>query len=287
MLRPRPYELLDLDGGEWSPEACQIFGVDAASLPRIAPNAGPVGETTAFGPPLPVTGLCVDQQAALFAERCFEAGQTKCTYGTGAFVLAAAGKRPRRSTGGLAACVAWRLGGETEYCLDGQVYTAGAAVTWLEQLGVIRDAAQLDDLCGQRAPAADEPLFVPALAGLGAPWWRPDARATLSGLSLASGRSEVARSVVWGMVAADRPARQVDRVRPRRPLWRPSCRRWTDAFAQPASGAGRPAPDARRGLPVSRGDRARRGSVRAHRCRPRCAPADAWRRGSPETSSSR
>jgi glycerol kinase len=193
--------LLDLDSGEWSSEACGLFGIDADDLPTVMPNAAHFGETEAFGPKLPVTGLCVDQQAALFAERCLAPGETKCTYGTGAFVLAAAGNHARRSGSGLAACIAWRLGSRTDYCLDGQVYTAGAAVDWLSRIGVIRDAAELDTLCGTRPPAADEPLFVAALAGLGAPWWRPQARGSFSGLSLASGRGELARALVWGIAA--------------------------------------------------------------------------------------
>ena len=93
-----------------------------------------VGETSAFGGPLAVTGLAVDQQAALFAQSCHAAGEAKCTYGTGAFLLATVGERPIRSRAGLAACVAWRLAGRTTYCLDGQAYTAGAAVGWLQTI---------------------------------------------------------------------------------------------------------------------------------------------------------
>ena len=109
----------------------------------MADCAGIVGETTAFGPALPVAGLAVDQQAALLAERCFAAGQAKCTYGTGAFLLVTAGTQPVRSSGGLAASVAWRLGGAPAYCLDGQVYTAGAAVRWLGEVGLLAGPASL------------------------------------------------------------------------------------------------------------------------------------------------
>jgi glycerol kinase len=193
--------LLDLATAGWSDEACSVFGLDRAAQPDVVDCDATVGETGAFGPPVPVSGLAVDQQAALFAQSCFAPGEAKCTYGTGAFVLANAGAAPPRSATGLAACVAWRLSGDTSYCLDGQVYTAGAAVSWLERLGIIESAAQIDALCAGGSPAADAPLFVPALAGLGAPFWAPDARAAWSGMSLASDRADLVRAVIWGIAA--------------------------------------------------------------------------------------
>src|SRR5437867_416117 len=114
---------------------------DPDSQPQIVDCDAVVGETDAFGEMLPVTGLAVDQQAALFAESCFEAGEAKCTYGTGAFILATAGEQVARSESRLAACVAWRLGGSTTYCLDGQVYTAGSVVSWLQELDLISEPA--------------------------------------------------------------------------------------------------------------------------------------------------
>jgi glycerol kinase len=113
--------LLDLKSTSWSAEACAVFELDPDAQPTIVDCDAAIGETRAFGDPLPVTGLVVDQQAALFAESCFEAGEAKCTYGTGAFILANAGERVPRSQSRLAACVAWRLGGAATYCLDGQV----------------------------------------------------------------------------------------------------------------------------------------------------------------------
>ena len=193
--------LLDLDATRWSAEACSLFELDAAEQPEIVDCAGPAGETTAFGSALPVTGLAVDQQAALFAESCFDAGEAKCTYGTGAFLLATAGGRPSRSSNRLAACVAWRIGGEATYCLDGQIYTAGAALSWLERLGLITHAADLDGLPATDSDHGDEAIFVPALAGLGAPAWSPDARGGWVGLSLATSREELVRAVAWGLAA--------------------------------------------------------------------------------------
>jgi glycerol kinase len=189
--------LLDLESTSWSAEACEAFGLDPEAQPRIVDCDAGVGETAVFGDPLPVTGLAVDQQAALFAESCFEPGEAKCTYGTGAFILANAGERVVRSPSRLAACVAWRLGGETTYCLDGQVYSAGSAVSWLQGLELIGDAAELDRAGG----VDDDVLFIPALAGLGAPFWAPEARGAWFGLSMATHRADLVRALVWGIAA--------------------------------------------------------------------------------------
>ena len=189
--------LMHLDTTTWSDEACALFGIDPDSQPQIVDCAAPVGETSAFGGALPVTGLAVDQQAALFAESCFQAGQAKCTYGTGAFILANAGQRAVRSRSRLAACVAWRLGGATTYCLDGQVYSAGSAVSWLQELGLIGSAAELDSI----GETSDEVVFVPSLAGLGAPFWEPEARGAWLGLSLATRREHLVGALVTGIAA--------------------------------------------------------------------------------------
>jgi glycerol kinase len=189
--------LLDLESTSWSEEACEIFGLDPAGQPEIVDCEAQVGETTVFGDPLPLTGLAVDQQAALFAESCFEAGEAKCTYGTGAFILATAGEEVVHSKARLAACVAWRLDGTTTYCLDGQVYSAGSAVSWLQELELISQAADLDRVDGDTGGV----VFVPSLAGLGAPFWAPEARGGWLGLSLASRREHLVRAVVWGIAA--------------------------------------------------------------------------------------
>jgi glycerol kinase len=192
--------LLDLDSVAWSSEACRLFEIDAASLPQIVGCAEPIGETSAFGASVPVTGLAVDQQAALFAEACLTAGEAKCTYGTGAFLLTTVGPRPRRSASGLAACIAWRIGNDTTYCLDGQVYTVGAAVSWLQQVGLLQGPTDLDRVGGIAADSGGV-TFVPALAGLAAPFWRPEARGAFIGLSLATDRSHLIRAVVEGVAA--------------------------------------------------------------------------------------
>ena len=190
--------LLDLESTTWSDEACALFEIDPATQPEIVDCAASVGETTVFGDPLPVTGLVVDQQGALFAESCFAPGEAKCTYGTGAFILATAGDQALHSKARLAACVAWRLEGQSTYCLDGQVYSAGSAVSWLEELALIKEAADLDRISSDEG---EEALFVPSLAGLGAPFWAPDARGGWLGLSLATSRVDLVRAVIWGIAA--------------------------------------------------------------------------------------
>jgi glycerol kinase len=193
--------LLDLDTVAWSAEACAAFGLDPDTLPEVADCAGVVGETTAFGPPLPVAGIAVDQQAALLAEGCLTAGEAKCTYGTGAFLLTTAGPEAVRSAGGLSTSVAWRLAGRSTYCLDGQVYTAGAAVRWLTEIGLLARPADLDAVGGS-VPDSGGVTFLPALAGLGAPHWRPAARGAFHGLGLGTTRAHMVRAVAEGIAAS-------------------------------------------------------------------------------------
>jgi len=193
--------LLDLDSAAWSEAACAAFGLDPGALPEVADCAGVVGETGLFGPARPVAGIAVDQQAALLAEGCLAAGDAKCTYGTGAFLLVTTGPTAVRSGAGLSASVAWRLGGAVTYCLDGQVYAAGSALRWLVGIGVLRDAADLDAV-GQTVPDAGGVTFVPALAGLGAPHWAPDARGLLTGLHLGTSPGHIARAVAEGIAAS-------------------------------------------------------------------------------------
>ncbi len=157
-----------------------------------------VGTTSAFGGELPLAGLIVDQQSALLAEGCVAAGSAKCTFGTGAFLLANTGAEASRSGHGLTTSVAWRTRAGTQYCLDGQVYTAASAIRWIRNLGLIDSAIELDDACAEESGGV---LFVPALAGLAAPWWRADALASFSGLSLATSRGALVRAVVEGIAA--------------------------------------------------------------------------------------
>jgi glycerol kinase len=194
--------LLDLDRAAWSETACAAFGLDPAALPAVTDCAGVVGETAAFGgPALPVAGIAVDQQAALLAEGCLAAGDAKCTYGTGAFLLVTTGSAAARSGAGLSCSVAWRLDGAVTYCLDGQVYTAGSALRWLTETGLLDGPGALD-ATGGSVPDTGGVTFVPALAGLGAPYWAPDARGVLAGLNLGTTRGHIVRAVAEGIAAS-------------------------------------------------------------------------------------
>ncbi len=192
--------MLDLDTGSWSDEACAVFGIDPSSLPTVVGNTAALGECTLFGGAVPVTGTCVDQQAALFAESCRTAGEAKCTYGTGAFMLACTGTAPVRSANGLVGCPAWDTGDGLRWCLDGQVYTVGAAVGWLIDMGVMTEPADLDRLGGSVADSAGV-TFVPALAGLAAPYWKPQAKAAFTGMSLGTERGHLVRAAIDGIAA--------------------------------------------------------------------------------------
>ena len=192
--------LLDLDRGTWSDEACAVFGIDPHALPQVVSNAESLGSCSLFGGDVPVSGACVDQQAALFAEACRSAGQAKCTYGTGAFMLACTGAVPTRSTNGLVGCPAWKVGDELTWCLDGQVYTVGAAVSWLVDMGIMTEPADLDRLGGAVKDAGGV-TFVPALAGLAAPYWKPQAKAAFTGLSLGTERGHLVRAAIDGIAA--------------------------------------------------------------------------------------
>ncbi len=190
--------LLDVDSATWSPELLSLFGLDAEPLPEIVANDEVVGTTQVFGRDVPVAGLVVDQQAALLAERCLEAGTAKCTFGTGAFLLAQLGDHAVRSSAGLTTSVAWRLRDHTSYCVDGQVYTAASAVRWAIELGLVPGADQLDTVA---SPSSDGVLCVPALAGLAAPWWDARATASFTGMSLSSGTGHLVRALLEGIAA--------------------------------------------------------------------------------------
>lgn len=191
--------ILDIDRAEWDAELLDVFGLGNETLPRIVNCDEPVGTTTSLGSPMTVGGLIVDQQAALLAEGCWKRGAAKCTFGTGALLLANSGNRPIRSAAGLTSSVAWRLRAQpVAYCIDGQVYTAASAVRWLHGLGFINDASELDAVAHDSSQGV---MCVPALAGLAAPWWRPDANASISGLTLTSGPQHIVKAVLEGIAA--------------------------------------------------------------------------------------
>jgi len=191
--------LLDLDSATWRGDLLELFDLADEPLPDIVACDQIVGETTIFGEqPIPVAGLVVDQQAALLAEACLDPGAAKCTYGTGAFLLAQLGGNAARSAAGLTTSVAWTLRDRTSYCADGQVYTAASAVRWAVDLGLIPAADQLDAVSAADSAGV---LCVPALAGLAAPWWDAQATASFTGMTLSSGRGQLVRALAEGIAA--------------------------------------------------------------------------------------
>ena len=253
---------MDLDGRQWSTEACALFEVDPLSLPEIVSCTTNVGTTNVFGPALPLTGLAVDQQAALFGEGCLRAGEAKCTYGTGAFLLANAGPEPRRSTNGLSASVAWDTNGDVAYCLDGQLYTVGSTITWLTELGLLTEAADLDRV-GAGVPDSGGVTFIPALAGLGAPYWRPDARGSIDGLSLSTTSAHLVRAALEGIAAQVALLAQATVGRSGRAARDAAGRRWPHPVEAAHADPGRSPPDAGRGVRLTGRHGARGRSARA------------------------
>ncbi len=192
--------LFDIAAGQWSAELCELFGVPPHALPEVVPSWGVVAHTdpAAFpGPPVPIAGIAGDQQAAMFGQACFSPGSSKCTYGTGSFVLSNTGGSIVRSQSGLLSTVAWMdPSGAMTYALEGSVFVTGAAVQWLRDgLGLLDSAAQSETLA-RSVPDSGGVVFVPALTGLGAPYWDPDARGAMFGLTRGTTRAHLVRAAL-------------------------------------------------------------------------------------------
>ena len=192
--------LFDIGAGHWSAELCELLQVPQRGLPEVVPSTGVAGHTdpAAFlGLALPIAGIAGDQQAALFGQACFTPGDTKCTYGTGSFVLANTGTSIVRSDAGLLSTVAWMdSSGDLTYALEGSVFVTGAAVQWLRDgLGLLDNAAQSEALA-RGVPDSGGVVFVPALTGLGAPDWDPDARGAIFGITRGTTRAHLVRATL-------------------------------------------------------------------------------------------
>lgn len=194
--------LMDLRSAEWDDELLELFNVPREILPEIRGNAEVYGTTKGldFLPDgIPIAGMAGDQQAALFGQACFEVGDAKCTYGTGAFILMNIGSEPTFSTQGLLTTAAWKLGDKTTYALEGSAFIAGAIVQWLrDQMGFITSSHEVEQLAGTVADSGGV-VLVPALTGLGAPHWNPDARGVLWGITRGTTRAHVARAALEGI----------------------------------------------------------------------------------------
>ena len=194
--------LMNLATLDWDPELLEIFDIPRQMLPAILPNQATFGRTWRVpGLPdgIPVTAMMGDQQAALFGQCCFETGTAKCTFGTGAFLLLNTGDKIVTSHHGLLSTCAWKIGPTACYALEGSAFVAGALVQWLRDgLGIIESSAQIEVLA-RTVDDCGGVIVVPALTGLGAPHWKPQARGLISGLTRATSRGHIARAALMGI----------------------------------------------------------------------------------------
>ncbi len=192
--------LLDLQTGAWSDELCCLFGVPRDALPELVPNWGEVAvtEPAVFaGLSLPIAGIAGDQQSALFGQTCFDEGESKCTYGTGSFILTNTGGSVVRSDAGLLSTAAWRSpDGKMTYALEGAIFVTGSAVQWLRDgLQIVGNAAETAAIAST-VEDTDGVVFVPALTGLGAPHWDPHARGMIIGITRGTTRAHIVRATL-------------------------------------------------------------------------------------------
>jgi glycerol kinase len=193
-------QLCNIDNGEWDDELLELFGVPKVALPKIVSNYGLLAQTDpdAFlGIEAQITGMAGDQQAALFGQAAFGVGDTKCTYGTGAFLLTNTGKKRISSKSGLITTVAWKAPtGEITYALEGSVFVAGSAVQWLRDgLKIIEKSSDVEKLAAS-VPNSGGVTFVPALTGLGAPWWNSEVRGSITGITRGTSDAHIARATL-------------------------------------------------------------------------------------------
>jgi glycerol kinase len=211
--------LFDIRTGRWDESLCALFNVPMSCLPEVRDSAGDFGMTdpNVLGEAFPIRGVAGDQQAALIGQACFAAGDLKCTYGTGAFMVLNTGRHLVRSANRLLSTVAYRLNGEMTYALEGSIMSAGATIQWLRDgLGLVSRAPEVEALASS-VPDSGGVYLVPAFTGLGAPYWDPDARGALIGLTRASGRGEIARAGLDSVAYQSRDlldAMAADKIRP-------------------------------------------------------------------------
>jgi glycerol kinase len=194
--------LFDLDRLDWSADLCELLEVPMAMLPRVCPSSGHLAGTAGVaGIPdgTPIAGIAGDQQAALFGQGCTGRGDGKCTFGTGSFLLMNVGPKPVLSQNRLVSTVAWQTQSGTSYALEGSAFISGALVQWLRDgLGIIKTSAEIERLAAS-VPDSGGVTVVPALAGLGAPHWRPDARGVICGISRGTTAGHIARAALEAM----------------------------------------------------------------------------------------
>ena len=190
--------LYNIHSNDWDDELLALLDIPRQLLPRVVASSAVYGECDArwLGTALPIAGIAGDQQAATFGQACLAPGMAKNTYGTGCFMLMNMGQQAMPSTNKLLTTVLWKLGSETSYALEGSVFMGGAIIQWLRDgLGIIDAAPDVEALAAS-VPDSDGITLIPAFAGLGAPWWQPDARAALTGMTRGSTRAHIARAAL-------------------------------------------------------------------------------------------
>ncbi len=191
--------LFNLKTCDWDEDLLKLFGVPRSMLPTVRASSEVYGECTQWGGAIPIAGIAGDQQAALFGQVCTQPGMVKNTYGTGCFMLMNTGTKPIASKNNLLTTVAWRVGGRTEYALEGSIFIAGAVVQWLRDgLGLIKTAPEVEALAAQVADTGGV-FLVPAFAGLGAPHWDQYARGLLAGVTRGTTSAHLARAALEGI----------------------------------------------------------------------------------------
>ena len=193
--------LFNINTLEWDQELLDLFGIPRSMMPEVKSSSEVYGhtKTTIFAHKVPIAGIAGDQQAALFGQMCTEPGMVKNTYGTGCFLLMNSGGKPILSKNNLITTVAWKIGDTVNYALEGSIFVGGSVVQWLRDgLGVIKSSSEVEALAAQ-APDTNGVYFVPALTGLGAPWWDQYARGTITGISRGTTTAHIARAALEGI----------------------------------------------------------------------------------------
>ena len=194
--------LFNINTLQWDEEILHLLDIPASMLPKAVPSSGIYGHTAAqfFGAPIPIAGAAGDQQAALFGQACFDPGDSKCTYGTGAFLLMNTGETPIFSRNGLVTTIAWGLNGKVNYALEGSIFVAGAAIQWLrDQLRFIESAVD-SEYMAQKVSDTNGCYVVPAFTGLGAPHWDAYARGSILGLTRGVNKYHIIRATLDSIV---------------------------------------------------------------------------------------
>ena len=193
--------LFNINTLEWDKELLELFGIPESMMPEVKSSSEVYGhtKTTIFAHKVPIAGIAGDQQAALFGQMCTEPGMVKNTYGTGCFLLMNSGDKPILSKNNLLTTVAWKIGDRVNYALEGSIFVGGSVVQWLRDgLGAIKSSAEVEELAS-RVPDTNGVYFVPAMTGLGAPWWDQYARGTIVGISRGTTTAHIARAALEGI----------------------------------------------------------------------------------------